>query len=507
MKAPSWLIGLVGLCVLLATPPGPLETERARLRDTKLALQTERRAGSPRFEDVSRKVGIAGKRRTTYGSVFFDYDRDGDADLLIGHHLRRPDFFENRRDKFRRRFFRAFLPPGNRSYYDRHSCGWGEANRDGRPDLYCVSGAQKGVGTGPNQLLINTGGGFVDRSFKYGLRDLHGRGRSLHWFGYNRDRKLDIFVGNEIRSGHPNRLFRHARRSFKSVGAGLGQQMATNSSAWSDWDRDGDPDLIVTSHGDLGTLAYRNTGAGFARTSLPGITSRVWLSASFGDFNGDGWTDLAMVSTSQLVIFRNRRGRMVPTRSFGLVAGRTATWLDVDNDGNLDLFVVQGRSGGNNKADFLVLRRKGNFVIRRHRSYRGPRGGDGDSVSVADFDRDGRVDVLVTNGYLRSKGRSTLLRNRTPAGHSIELQLNAGKSNPFGFGSRVRIRTKHKKLWREVTDGIGFRGQSEGALHVGLGSATRARIKVLWPRGGKDCVSVRADGLVGIRRGAHRCRG
>ena len=501
MKSSRTLAAYATIVILSSFPissagPAPLQH-----RETQIA-----RSSTARFVDVTGDMGLPTEALPSWGSVFFDYNRDGRADLLLNRHTRRADLFVNHGTFFLRHQTTAFQEkPAGLWAYDRHDCAWGEANRDGRPDLYCLSGAQRGRGRGPNQLLIATKNDFVDRSSEYGVRYQKGRGRSVNWMDYNRDSRLDLFVGNDWRNGYPNRLYKHRRSSFSQASIGLSKVMETSSSLAWDWDRDRDPDLLVLS-AESPTLAYRNNGSRFISVAFGGVTGRHWLSGAAGDYNGDGWTDLVLVRKERVVVWHNQRGTFRRGKSVHVKQGRAAAWLDLENDGDLDLFVVQGRRHGLNQPDFLLERRGGSFHRAAHRSYRGPRTGGGDSLSLADFNRDGRVDVLVTNSFKKIWAPITLLQNKTPAGHWLELELNAGRGNPFGFGARVRIKTSSRILWREMTDGVGFRGQSEGALHVGLRSATRARIKVIWPRGGKDCVSVRADGLVNIRRGAHGCK-
>ena len=459
----------------------------------------------PRFADSTRRMNVSRERTRSWGSVVFDYDLDGDPDILINRHLGTARFFKNDGGKFKRKRFRALRgPPRLNRYYDRHSCAWGEANHDGRPDLYCVSGAQKGLGTGPNQLLIRKGSTFVDRSVRFGVTNRRGRGRSVNWLFANRDRALDLFIGNEVRARFPNMLLRRSRNRFKRARAGVRRHMKTSASLWADWDRDGDPDLLVIAFDAPDTVAYRNTRSGFTRVSLGGVTGRAWTSGSWGDFNGDGWIDLVMVSSSRLEIF-STRGGLHRVHSMSLAAGRAAAWIDVDNDGDLDLFVVRGRTNGTNQKDFLLVRDRGIFKARFGRSFAGPRGGDGDSVSTGDLNGDGRVDLVVTNGHMRSRGRTTVLRNRTSAGNWLVLHLRAGNRNPVGFGSRVRVRVGSRYLNRFVTDGVGYRGQSDATVHVGLGGRPRARVKVWWPNGESDCFTRSANQHVIVDKGAHPC--
>jgi hypothetical protein len=479
-----------------------------------------RTATSPavRFREVSRRSGIIRDRMNTWGSVFVDYDRDGDPDLMAGNHKRKPFFYINHNGKFVHRKFRALgRPAPGRNYYDQHSCAWGEANRDGLPDLYCQSGAQKGGGVGPNRLFIQNGSKLVNRARRYRVVDKLGRGRSLNWLDYNRDGKLDVFVGNQLRPGMPNALFRRGRRGFVGARSRVVRDLETLSSSWADWNVDGRPDLLLTTYTGR-VLAYRNTMRGFRMEQLGRLTRGRWSSTSWGDFNGDGHPDVAAVSATSLAIFKNKRGRFRAIERRRLHHGHGVTWLDVDNDGLLDLFVVQGSTGrfrSFNFPDFFMRFRKGHFRRVKRGGFRGPSRGNGDSASAGDFNGDGRVDLFVSNGYscLRecpghtSRGRPSLLRNNTRAANWAFVDLRGLRRNPLAFGARLRVRLKSgRTYWREINDGVSFRTQSAtNPVHLGLNKSPTARVQILWPNGDRDCITVPANTTTVLRRETHRC--
>ncbi|MGH2734449.1 MAG: CRTAC1 family protein [Actinomycetota bacterium] len=464
---------------------------------------------SPRFDDVPRSVGLPTEAQRSWGSILLDYDRDGLADLFLNHHERRP-FLGHNEDG---RFTNVWGGTLQKRWMDRHGCAWGEANGDGRPDLYCTQGASRGLGTGPNQLLLQTSTGLVNRAFRYGVRDAFGRGRTINWMDFDSDGDLDMFVGNTYREGHPNLTFKNVGRRFSRVNIGLSRELRTISSSWSDWDNDGDPDLLVLQYGTHPAVAFANRGGRFSPVRLPLVSGRPWISGAWGDFNADGRTDLQVVNERHSLILRNTGRTFRAVHRTRLNQGQTSEWIDVDNDGDLDSFVVQGASsspkGPRNHSDFLLINKGRHFAKRAIASARGPHGGSGDAISAGDFDRDGRVDLHVTNGHGPEgwTGPGQLLRNVSPGGTWIGVHLEGSDSNPLGMGARLVVRAGSRRLKREVTDGFHHRTQSEvGYVHFGLGNHERARVRIEWPDGKSDCTVVNAGSIAQVARGSSPCR-
>ena len=464
-----------------------------------------------RFEDATSQAGLSLDSSRSWGSVWSDYDLDGDADLFENRHGWQPRLWINEGDSFVK--FdenEKFDPP----HTDRHGCAWGEADGDGLPDLYCTQGAEHGHGEGSNQLFVQTGDGFTDRAEALGVTNSRGRGRTVNWIDYDSDGDLDIFVGNEYRSEHGNVMFENLSSSFKKVHVGVGQKLHTVSSSWADWDDDGDPDLLVLQRKDK-PLTYRNVLGEFERVSITGIAGTSWRSGAWGDYDGDGRPDLHLVGESRSVVLRNEEGGFREVDRRRVKDGRAGAWLDLENDGDLDLFVVQGAKGrdpdtaGVNRPDFLLKAKAEEFVKVRDRSFRGPREGNGDSVSVADYDSDGRSDIFVSNGFGEgnsSVGPVVLLKNLSRSGNWVGLHLDGTPQNPWGLGARIRVKTSTRKYRRQVTDGFNHRSQSDvGLLLFGIGSDSQARIRVEWPDGGSDCGTIPANTTITLAESSSPC--
>ncbi|QNO25600.1 CRTAC1 family protein [Sphingopyxis sp. OPL5] len=172
------------------------------------------------------------------------------------------------------------------------------------------------------------------------------------------------------------------------------------SNSWADFDRDGDLDLAVSiKSGEI--RLYRNDRGNFANigpaVGLP-VSGAEMRGLSWGDYDGDGWFDLyagATKATEANLLFRNETGRRFVAQDLDPVApGRSArqsSWVDYDNDGDLDLF-ASDRAGPNG----LFRQDAGRFV-----RVGAAQAGDDPRPTVGacwlDYDRDGDLDLFLAN--------------------------------------------------------------------------------------------------------------
>ena len=475
-----------------------------------------------RAKNVTSDRGVRSEPTMTYGSAWVDFDHDGDVDVFIDRHWSPPWLFQAKGDSYRRVDADFVDMPGysgpTPGQVDRHQCAWGEANGKRPADLYCTVGAQSGSGRGPNQLIVRSENGWVNRAEEMGVSDPYGRGRAVNWVDYDTDGDLDIFLANGRRSGWPNLLLRNDRGRFKRIDVGLETEIKSLTSAWIDFDSDDDLDVFLTRGGITGCcsrrpVAYEHHRNRFVRVKLGRISGRAWTSSAWEDFDGDGSIDVALVARRRLVIFRNNRSRFAPVETRKLAYGHGAVWLDWDNDGDMDLFLVQGATGkvgsDTNRPDLLFLQKRDGFRVVEKHPLRGPSEGNGETATVADFDRDGRLDLLVTNGNdpWTWEGPTRLLRNRSASGNWAALDLNGGRWNPFGIGARIEVTTSSGDTYRRfVSDGTGYKSQSHvGYVHLGLADAHAAQVIVRWPGGRRDCVTVVEGRIRSLRRGGSPC--
>lgn len=193
-----------------------------------------------------------------------------------------------------------------------------------------------------------------------------------------------------------------------------------------------------------------------------------------------------------------------PVATVNVVAG------DFNNDMHLDLFVIASGEIGKQENLFLLNRGNGHFdVVPKAGGAAGEKAGVGDSVTTADFDGDGFLDLFVANGG--SMGRSEgppseggayhLYHNLGNGNHWIEMDLEGTASNRDGIGARVDVTAGGVTQVRVQDGGVHYRGQNSQRLHFGLArNAQIEKIKIHWPSGTvQELTKVAADQLIRIK--------
>ncbi len=397
-----------------------------------------RNNGDGTFSNASRISGLADPR-WGLSAVWFDYDRDGDLDVYVGNYL------EYDAGKFRD-FYAAKGYPGPLSY-------------KGQPDA----------------LYRNNGNGtFTDVTKRAGVFTPQGRAMSVTATDLNNDGWLDIYVANDAME---NLYFENqSNGKFKDKGLekGLsfsehGQGVSSMGPTVGDVDRNGYLDIFIPD------LRY-NTLLMHRGDRFEDRTQQAGLSVVLGQYSGWG-----------AVIF------------------------DYDHDRWLDIFTVHGHAHFEFVQEDTLLRNKGDGTFDDVSKKSGTffeKKYVGRGASWADYDNDGDVDLLIVN--LNDSPR--LIRNdggNTQNWLALELNLTLPKGKRSALGARVTVTSDSLRQTEELIPTRGYLSQGQARLHFGLGKADQAdEVEVRWPDGTKEVhKKVKANQILKLDHKFSRKRG
>lgn len=487
----------------------------------------------PRFEDVTAETGLATEHAAvsdcdghSAGAAWGDVDGDSDLDLFLPHQARPSQLWLNDGGTFMEE---AAARGVDGVDHAATAAVFADYDNDSDQDLYVVA-------DGPNRLYENDGNGrFTDVGESAGVAE-PGPGSSASWGDYDGDGNLDLFVVNWARCGSSSDYTYYDDALFHNDGDGtftdrtdlLESTGSTTGAgfqgAWFDYDRDGDVDLYLAN--DFGgprpeaNYLWRNDGPGadgwrFTNVSVASGTALHMntMGIAVGDYDRDLDLDMALSNIEATALLRN--GGDGTFRDFAARAGvarpnqrvreKSITWglafADLNLDGWEDLYVVGGSLAQEARPEPQANAVFANAGGGRFADLSAPSGaaddGVGRGLSLADYDRDGRMDLYVVN----QGGRPLLFRNVTPrAGrHWLEVDTVGSASNRDGCGATLVATVGSAKLLRQVFCGsVGLGGGSDPVVHFGLGRAERVDVlRIVWPSGRVQTMrDVRADRLL-----------
>jgi len=464
------------------------------------------------FTDVTTCAGVvaysgAEPPLEINGQAWADVDADGDLDLYVTDALGPNTLFLS--DGAGR--FEASSDPSV-ALPDQHSSGatFVDYDNDGDPDLYVLA-------KGPNALLRNDGlAGWVDVAADAGLDD-PGHGMTSAFADVNADGWLDVYVANYECTDcawldddvvYDDGFYLAAGDgTFTDAAALLDLDLMMTDAygaAWFDFDNDGDLDLYLAN--DRGhsepwapgervnrNLLWRNEGDGcggwcFSEVGVEvGADLRITgMGVAVGDYDGDGWLDVAVTDGGPVRLLRNLEGMFVDvTVAAGLgdadvKDGWGVAFLDHDLDGDLDLYFVDGRQLSN--PNWLFENQGDGMFADVSEGSGASESGHSTGLAVAAYDADGWPDLVVGN----REGDYQVFRN-LPVGdpHWLRIRLSgAGSGGADAVGARVVVTDSGGTMHlREVARGAGLGASDDPALHFGMGDNEPVEVIVSWPDG------------------------
>ena len=284
---------------------------------------------------------------------------------------------------------------------------WGDYDGDGRLDL-AISGWRNGV---PAARIYRNLGNYVFEEIQAGLPGVVLSG--VAWSDYDGDGDLDLLLLGSTWPGQITRLYRNdGTNQFTDTGIVL-PGVSNGFGIWGDYDNDGDPDLLLSGYTGSGRLTslFRNEGGtNFVdiNAGLPGLSGSA---AAWGDYDTDGDLDMVISGSTGPArwtsIYRNDGALGFVDIQAGLIAlsGSSVAWGDYDSDGDPDL-LLHGHDGTAPMTRIYRNEGAGQFADIMG-TFIGSHNG---SVTWGDADQDGDLDVLITGQT--SAGRiSAIYRN------------------------------------------------------------------------------------------------
>ncbi len=430
----------------------------------KLSAKLYRNLGNGRFEDVTEKAGV-GSRVYGTGCSAADIDNDGDMDLYLLNYGPNILYRNNGDGTFTDISKESGLADPRWSVH----AVWFDYNNDGLLDVYVANyllyddgkfrdyypaqgypGPLSYQGL-PSILYRNNGDGtFTDVTKEAGMWRPGGRAMSVTAADFNNDGRIDVFTSNDAMENYfflnkGDGTFAESGLELEIAFGEHGQGVASMGPYYGDVNRDGWLDLFVPN------LQY---------VSL-------------------------FVFNPKKKVFENLNDAAGLSPLLGQYAGWGSVMFDWDHDGWLDLFTVHGHAHHEYVQEDSLTRNRhdGTFedVSREAGAYfETKRVGRG--AAWADIDNDGDVDLLVVN----LNDTPVLLRN--DGGNArpwlmVDARLDFPAGSRTAVGARVTVTANGLRMVEDVNPVRGYLGQNDPRLHFGLAGAQTCDVEIRWPDG------------------------
>jgi hypothetical protein len=450
--------------------------------------------GNGTFTDVTQTAGLYDlfNKKDSETAVFGDYDQDGYVDLFMtASYLGPPLILRNNGDG-------TFIDVTSAAGININSSEWqwgtgivlGDYDNDGDLDLFITQGADQ-VAIDCDDGVPSCNGSIPIPYIKYWTVIQNDTNEQYIYF-YSTGNQVTFDIGGYgVTDLSENMVCIGSNSPYPSSipftlqdGEAYGEPVKCPDPVYRIWQDEADKQWHVSMKQSVGypnSISNNRTG---------------WISSN-GTFYQVS-TNLPIYNMGnkyRSFLYRNNGNGTftdVTQKAFGTINkawSASATWADFDNDGYLDLYVVNFGAWDSAPNSFYHNNGDGTFTeIAVSAGITGTVTGRGDIAIVGDYNNDGFWDIFLTNskslGIFGNYGPYILYKNNGNSNHWVETKTRGTISNRDGVGTKVWVTTGDRTQYREQNGGTTLYGQNSTTIHFGLGSASVIdRLKVKWPSG------------------------
>ncbi len=425
---------------------------------------------------------VASEPNDSWNGSWIDYNNDGWEDLFVT--TKNPnspnEMYRNNGDGT---FTRIFDNAISNATGNTTAAVWADINNNGRADVLLVNATQQ-----RSDIYINNGNGQFSKLSNSGV-DIHPQYfHGAVFADFDNDGYVDLLITNFFETRFHQLYRNNGDNTFTLVTntpLSLESERAM-APILADYNNNGLIDVFIPNGHDKPNSLFKNMGGfQFEKITQGAIVAdaKNSVGAAWGDYNNDGFMDLVVVNASGQnndLYLNNGDGTFTRQDHIDISNqsghSHSATWVDVNNNGWLDLFVTND----NGAAFFYLNDGQGGFERKLDEMIAGNLGRAA-GAAWSDFSRNGYMDVAV---FTHTDGTTRFFCNNGNDNHWIGFRLSGTHSNKMAVGARVAVKANGVWQQRQQLPVSGFGSQNSSWIHFGLGNQLQIdSVMIYWPSG------------------------
>lgn len=424
---------------------------------------------------------VGNGNNNSWNASWIDYNQDGWEDLFI------PSKEGNAKNQlYKNNGNGSFTAVSSNTIVDAKAktaaAVWGDVNNDGYPEVLLVNATLQ-----KTSLYLNSNGQFApiaNSGIDIDPQYFHGAA----FADFDNDGYLDIIITNFFETRFHQLYKNNGNNTFTRITNTPITTVTERAMApiLADYNNDGLVDLFIPNGDNKANSLFKNKGSFQFEQILTGdivADKKNSVGAAWGDYNNDGFMDLVVVNASNQKndLYKNNGNGSFSKQTNSIVSNEggqshSASWVDVNNDGFLDLYITNDIG-----SSMLYLNdKKGGFNCKIDELVSGQTG-KAFGAAWADYNKDGQMDVAIAT---HTTGATRFFCNNGNANKWIGFNLQGTFSNKMAIGATVSVKCNGTWQHRQLLPVTGFGSQNSPKLHFGLGTATAVdSVLIKWPSG------------------------